>query len=438
MSLENQSPLQEKQSTIKATGSNLCESILLAADFLDQVRQGASLTVALANAPAENRSAAQSLSFEALRYKPKIIEALKQFLNKAIDPEVEDIFLISISTLFKDSPNQYNPHTLVNETVNAANKSIRTRYAKGLINAVLRRIIENPQALEIEVEDAQYPAWWVKNLKKSYPQTFKPILETYLKPAKMFLRVNSRKSTVQNYLKKLQLAQIDTLEIPLEWQQLAPCAIALKNSVPVNKLPGFTDGEVSVQDLGAQMAAELLAPKRAEIILDACAAPGGKASHLLEMEDIDLDILEIRQDRMTRVEENLKRLQLSAHLIVGDACDSSAWGNGKMYDAILADVPCSATGIIRRHPDILYLRRGSDIAELQQLQRKIVSELWKLLKPGGRMLYVTCSILPQEGENQIEWCLEHLKDALRLNSISQLLPNDWHDGFYYGVLEKKK
>lgn len=437
MSLENQIQNQEKQST-KVFGSNLCESILLAADFLDQVRQGSSLTEALAKAPSENRSAAQSLSFEALRYKPKIIEALKQFINKAIDPEVEDILLIAISTLFKDSMNQYAAHTLVNETVNAAQKSIRTRYAKGLINAVLRRVIENPQALEITVEDAQYPAWWVKNLKKSYPQTFQPILETYLKPAKMFLRVNSRKSDVQTYLKKLALAEIETIEIPLEWQQLAPCCIALKNSVPVNKLPGFMEGEVSVQDLGAQMAAGLLAPKRSERYLDACAAPGGKASHLLELEDIDLDVLEISQDRMVRVEEGFKRLQLSAHLIIGDACDSSTWAKGKLYDAILADVPCSATGIIRRHPDILYLRRGSDIAELQQLQRKIVGELWQSLKPGGRMLYVTCSILPQEGESQIEWFLEHLKDALRLESLGQLLPNDWHDGFYYGMLEKKK
>jgi len=436
--LENQIPHQENPLNTKGVGSNLCESILLAADFLDQVRQGTSLTEALAKAPSENRSAAQSLSFEALRFKPKIIEALKQFLNKSIDPEVEDIFLIAISTLFKDSLNQYAPHTLVNETVNAAQKSIRTRYAKGLINAVLRRVIENLQTLEINVEDAQYPAWWVKNLKKSYPQTFKPILETYLKPAKMFLRVNSRKSNVQEYLKKLQLAEIETLEIPEEWQQLAPFAIALKNSIPVNRLPGFTEGEVSVQDLGAQIAAKLLAPKKSEMILDACAAPGGKASHLLEIEEIDLDVLEISQDRMLRVEENLKRLQLSAHLIIGDACDSSAWENGKMYDAILADVPCSATGIIRRHPDILYLRRGSDIAELQHLQRKIVAELWKYLKPGGRMLYVTCSILPQEGENQIEWFLEHFKDALRLKSMGQLLPNDWHDGFYYGVLEKKK
>lgn len=438
MPKENQVTHQQAQVANKGTGSNLCESILFAANFLDQVREGSSLTEALANAPSENRSAAQSLSFEALRYKPKITEALKQFLNKAIDPEVEDLLLIAVSTLFSDSMNQYQAHTLVNETVKAAQKSIRTRHAKGLINAVLRRIIENPKALLIDVENAQYPSWWVKNLKRSYPENFKPILETYLKPAKMFLRVNSRRGTLEGYLKRLQQDNIEILEIPLEWQKQAPYAIALKNSIPVNKLPGFMDGDVSVQDLGAQMAAQLLKPKNSDLILDACAAPGGKACHLLEMADIQLDVLEISQDRMKRVEENLKRLQLNANLVLGDACKSATWSQGKMYDAILADVPCSATGIVRRHPDILYLRRGSDIPELQELQRKMVIELWQLLKPGGKMLYVTCSILPQEGENQCEWFLNNLKDALRLDCVGQLLPNDWHDGFFYGILQKKK
>ncbi len=438
MPKENQATHQQAQVVKQGTGSNLCESILLAANFLDQVREGSSLTEALANAPSENRSAAQSLSFEALRYKPKTTEALKLFLSKAIDPEVEDLLLIAISTLFSDSMNQYPAHTLVNETVKAAQKSIRTRHAKGLINAVLRRIIENPNALLIDVENAQYPSWWVKNLKKSYPQNFKPILETYLKPAKMFLRVNARRGTLEGYLKRLQQDNIEILEIPLEWQKQAPYAIALKNSTPVNKLPGFMDGDVSIQDLGAQMAAQLLEPKNSDVILDACAAPGGKACHLLEAADIQLDVLEISPERMKRVEENLKRLQLKANLILGDACNSSTWSQGKKYDAILADVPCSATGIIRRHPDILYLRRGSDIPELQELQRKMVSELWQLLKPGGKMLYVTCSILPQEGENQCVWFLNNLKDVLRLDCAGQLLPNDWHDGFFYGILQKKK
>ncbi len=422
----------------KAAGSNLCETILLSAHLLDQVRDGISLTQALASAPSENRSAAQSLTFEALRNKPKILQALQNFLHKEIDPEVEDLFLIAISTLLKESQNQYTAYTLVNETVNAAQKSLKTRHAKGLINAVLRRVIENPQSLEIDVLDAQYPSWWVKHLKRAYPVQLAPILEANLKPAKMFLRVNSKKISKQEYISLLNDADITILEIPQEWQKVAPHAIALQNSMPVQLLPGFKDGLLSVQDLGAQIAAYLISPVNEEYILDACSAPGGKASHLLELANINLDVLEIDEERMQRVQENLLRLQLQANLHIGDATHASSWWSGKYYDAILADVPCSATGIIRRHPDILYLRRSADIAQLQDLQRKIIVELWGLLKPGGRLLFVTCSIFPQEGELQLNWFAENLKDALRLDCLGQLLPDEWHDGFYYGMLQKKR
>ena len=424
--------------TKKAAGSNLGETILLAAHLLDQVRQGTSLTQALASAPSENRSAAQSLTFEALRNKPKILQALKQFLHKEIDPEVEDLFLIAISTLLKESQNQYTAYTLVNETVNAAQKSLKTRHAKGLINAVLRRVIESPQSLEIDVLDAQYPSWWVKHLKRAYPAQLAPILEANLKPAKMFLRVNSKKTSKQEYISLLNDAGIAILEIPQEWQKYAPNAIALQNSMPVQLFPGFKEGLLSVQDLGAQIAAYLISPVNEEYILDACSAPGGKASHLLELANINLDVLEIDEARMQRVQENLSRLQLQANLLIGDATHSSSWWGGKYYDAILADVPCSATGIIRRHPDILYLRRSEDISQLQDLQRKIIMELWGLLKPGGRLLFVTCSIFPQEGELQLEWFTENLKDALRLECLGQILPDEWHDGFYYGMLQKKR
>ncbi|MEI7427123.1 MAG: 16S rRNA (cytosine(967)-C(5))-methyltransferase RsmB [Betaproteobacteria bacterium] len=422
----------------RASGSNLCNTILLAAQLLDQVRLGTSLTQALAQAPSENRSAAQSLTFDALRYKPKILQALRPYLHKAIDPEVEDIFLIAISTLFLQTQNQYAPYTLVNETVKAADQSRKTKHAKGLINAVLRRLIENPQALQIDVIDAQYPSWWVKSLKKAYPNQFAPILETNLNPAKMFLRVNPHRVTLSAYRAELQSAGIGVLEIPKQWQDLAPLAIALEGSIPVHTLPGFQEGFVSVQDLGAQIAAQLIAPKDHEDVLDACSAPGGKACHLLELADINLDVLEISEERMVRVKENLSRLHLNANIIIGDAARASTWWTGKHYDAILADVPCSATGIIRRHPDILYLRRSADIVQLQELQRKITEELWGLLKPGGRMLFVTCSILPQEGEQQLEWFSNNLPDALRLDCLGQLLPNEWHDGFYYGMLQKKR
>lgn len=426
------------QNHAKGAGSNLCEAILLAAGFLRDVRAGISLTQSLANAPQENRGAAQSLTFEALRFKPKIIQALKTFLHKAPDPEVEDLFIIALATLFQESANKYPSHTLVNEVVKAADKSLQTRHAKGLLNAVLRRVIENPKVLEVDLVDAQYPSWWVKQLKRSYPDRFQEILEINLKPAKMFLRVNQRKSTVRDYQEKLKEAGIATLEIPKQWQSFAPNCLALEESVPVKKLPGFEDGFVSVQDLGAQMAAQLINPKLGEKILDACAAPGGKASQLLELSSVELDVLEISSERMKRVQENFNRLGLQGNLIVGDAANPQSWYQGLPYDAILADVPCSATGIIRRHPDILYLRRGEDIKKLQELQRHIVKELWTLLKPGGRLLFVTCSILPSEGEEQCEWFSKNLENALRLDCLGQLLPTTWHDGFFYGILQKKR
>jgi len=189
--LDNPEPNHQYQQ--KNVGSNLCETILLAAHFLNEVRGGVSLTQALSLAPIENRAAAQSLSYDALRFKPKILEALKPFLRKELEPEVEDLFLLALCTQFPESQNQYTAYTLVNETVNAAQKSLRTRHAKGLINAVLRRVLEKPEVLMIDVLEAQYPSWWVKSLKKAYPQNLVPILETNLKPAKMFLRVNCQK-----------------------------------------------------------------------------------------------------------------------------------------------------------------------------------------------------------------------------------------------------
>jgi len=429
---------KEKTSSLnpKGIGSNLCEAICLSAQLLKQVRTGISLTAALAQVPADHRSAVQSLTFDALRFKPKILQALQAFLHKSPDIEVEDLLVIAVATLFAESGNHYAPHTLVNEVVKAADKNLQTRHAKGMLNAVLRRIIENPAALNISVQDAQYPSWWVKYLKKSYPVNFSEVLETNLMPAKMFLRVNPRKTTVEHYLEKLREAEIDTLEIPMEWQQLAPNAVALAHSLPVKKLPGFDEGLVSVQDLGAQIAVHLVAPSTDQRILDACAAPGGKASQMLELADISLDVLEISEERMERVQESLDRLNLHANLIIGDAAKPNAWFGGELYDSILADVPCSATGIIRRHPDILYLRKAEDIGKLQKMQREIVSQLWTLLKPGGRLIFVTCSILPQEGEDQYAWFSKNLENAVALPSLGQLLPSKWHDGFYYGVLQK--
>jgi 16S rRNA (cytosine967-C5)-methyltransferase len=426
----------ENSATKKNLGSNLADTIAFSAKLLDQVKQGVSLTEAMVKIPMEIRSAVQSLTFDALRFKPKILQALGQYLHKQIDSEVEDIFVVAISTLFSESQNKYTPYTLVNETVKACEKSPKTKHAKGLINAVLRKLIAHPEVLKINPLDAQYPSWWVKTLSAAFPNALQEILEVNLQPSKMFLRVNPKKITKKQYLELLDKAEYQSLEVPKQWQELAPNAIALQRSIPVQQLPGFNEGLFSVQDLGAQLATYLLNPQDGQRILDACCAPGGKASGLLEVAEITLDALDISESRLERVRTNLTRLNLQANLIVGDATQSNIWWNGEKYDAIVADVPCSATGIMRRHPDILYLRRYEDIQQLQKLQRKIIVELWKTLKPGGKMLFVTCSILPQEGEQQLSWITKNLQDALRLECFGQLLPNDWHDGFYYGLLQK--
>jgi 16S rRNA (cytosine967-C5)-methyltransferase len=219
--------------------------------------------------------------------------------------------------------------------------------------------------------------------------------------------------------------------------KLAPEAIRLAHSTPVQQLPGYDLGYFSIQDLGAQFAAHLLPLKPEQIVLDACCAPGGKTTHLLELNTINLKSLEFDASRLTRVQENLSRLGLSSNLVEGDACELSTWWNGEGFDAVLADVPCSASGIVRRHPDILELRRDEDFQQLSITQKKILGNLWTVLKPGGFLLYVTCSIFPEEGENQLQWLMKTFDDAIRLDCLGQLLPNKWHDGFFYGLLQKK-
>jgi 16S rRNA (cytosine967-C5)-methyltransferase len=205
----------------------------------------------------------------------------------------------------------------------------------------------------------------------------------------------------------------------------------------VQQLPGFQEGYFSVQDLGAQIATQLVDPKNGEYILDACSAPGGKASGLLECANIALDALEISEQRMLRVKENLARLELNANLLIGDATKPSQWWKGGYYDAIVADVPCSATGIMRRHPDILYLRRLEDIKHLQDFTKKNYHRIMETSKTGWSNVICNMFYMPQEGEDQLSWFAENLEDVLRLKCFGQLLPSEWHDGFFYGMLQKK-
>ena len=418
-------------------GANLAQALWQSAALIGEVRDGVSLTEALSRVPSSMRGACQSLSYNALRNRPIILSALEKFIHRSVSPEIEDLLLVAASTLVPGSPNLYPSHTLVNEAVKAAEKSEETIYAKGMINAVLRRVSENPGLFLFKPSALKhFPAWWLEKLKAGYPSNWKDIILASQKHPPLFLRVNHRKITTQGYLDRLHEAGFKTKDIPVQYQKLAPQAICLEVPVPVELLPGFADGDVAVQDLGAQIAAHLINPKDGEHILDACAAPGGKAAHLLELSNIDLLAIEKDPLRLGRITENLDRLGLSAQVKCGDANEKEQWWDGKQFDAILADVPCSASGIVRRHPDIPYLRRAEDIVNLKIAQRKLLSNLWHVLKPGGRLLYVTCSIFPEEGESQINWFLKSQPDAVRLPCLGQILPSDWHDGFFYALLTK--
>ena len=283
-----------------------------------------------------------------------------------------------------------------------------------------------------------YPAWWRANLKKSYPKEWQAIGFQQAQRAPLILRVNERQHTRDQYqamLSQVGIASktIDTLAgIPL------PSALILEEAVPVSDLPEFYSGAVSVQDAGAQLAAILLNPQAGDLILDACAAPGGKTAHLLELADADVVALEIDKERLTRIGGNLDRLRLHSErvqILRGDASQPS-WWDGRSFDKILLDAPCSASGIVARHPDIPFLRRASDIAQLQQKQQGILAQAWQMLKPDGVLLYITCSIFPEEGEDQAKWFAAEYPNALRLSAPGQILPSATNDGFYYALFKK--
>lgn len=345
-------------------------------------------------------------------------------------------------------------HAAVHATVEVCEEMGKT-YAKPVINACLRRYGREYESLLPPLDDnpvtaTSHPKWLVKMLTKAWPEQWQSILAANNERAPICLRVNQRRYSRDQYLELLAQAGITA-----QAGQHSPDAIYLESSLDVRSLPEFSEGAVSVQDEAAQLAAHLLAPKQGEQILDACAAPGGKSCHLLEQADIDLIAADIDPERLHRIEENFERLQLKAELNCADlAADTLPWQEHQ-FDAILLDVPCSATGVIRRHPDIRMLRRREDIQALQQTQAQILERCWPLVKPGGRLLYATCSVLPAENDEQISRFVSMHPDAQIVTLASEsdtALGMDWgvaqkygrqlfptngsHDGFYYALMQK--
>ncbi|OFZ68311.1 MAG: 16S rRNA (cytosine(967)-C(5))-methyltransferase [Betaproteobacteria bacterium RBG_16_56_24] len=423
------------------------QHIQLAASFVVQqvLANGRNLNQALDESlcgkaawmPAQ-RAALQDLSYGTLRFYGQLRAVLDMLLHKPLpDERVRFLLLVALYQL------QYGKsahHAVVDQAVHAAH-TLNPRVS-GLVNAILRNFLRNRAILlEQAAQQAEgrysYPQWWIDMLKAQYGERTNAILEAGNRHPPMTLRVNRRHIPSADYL--ALLAQQDMFA-----QVIEPDALQLDKPVPVDKLPGFFAGMVSVQDAGAQYAARLLDVQDGMRVLDACAAPGGKTAHILEQAAVEMVALDRDEKRLQRVAENLQRLELSVRLVVGDAAEPDTWWDGKVFQRILADVPCSASGVVRRHPDIKWLRRSADIAGFAAQQLDILFALWRLLAQDGKLLYATCSVFQQENEQVIAAFLAQRPDARRLQIAlpddlnGQLLPNDKHDGFFYALLHRQR
>ncbi len=424
----------------------LSEAITIAAQAVGEVLNGRSLTEVLDELEPHERPIVQSLSFDALRKWVRSQELIKQFIPKPPPPEVDHLLSVAIPLFLQTSTdgNSYAAHTIVDQAVKACGEYDKTMYAKGLVNAVLRKVsliaqeAESGKAYAPDPIPMFTPPWWRANLKRHYPKSWQAILFAQAKRAPLILRVNQQQQTRAEYQALLKDAGMSSTPIEEIAGVSLPAALLLDDPVPVGDLPNFYRGAVSVQDAGAQLAALLLAPKAGELVLDACAAPGGKTAHLLELANCEMTALELDGERIGKISGNLDRLHLhtdNVKIVRGDA-SKQAWWDGVLFDKILLDAPCSASGIVSRHPDIPFLRREADLKALQQRQRAILSQAWKMLKPEGLLLYVTCSIFPEEGEDQAQWFAAEHGNAVRLVAPGQILPTELNDGFYYALFKK--
>lgn len=422
-------------------GDSLAYSLLEAAHLVECVLNGQNLTEAFERQLRDHvawsdatRGAVRDLAWRCLRDYGRGDAILERLLTKPLPPKVHALLLVALSRL-ASRPEQ--KHLIVDQTVSAVGT-----FAPGLkavANGVLRNSLRQADELETTLAqnpEARYyhPAWWIQRCRKDWPDDWEAVLAAASTKPPMALRVNRRVTSVETQIAALEEAGISVC-------QLANGALLLERPVAVTRLPGFSEGRLSVQDAGAQWAAQFLDLAAGQNVLDACAAPGGKAAHILETEAVSLLALEMNAGRTDRIKDNMDRLGLNANIQVGDARELATWWNGKLFDRILADVPCSASGVVRRHPDIKWLRRSEDIGSFARQQREILDALWQTLLPGGKMLYVTCSIFREENHHQMaSFCARH-PDAVRLmlagQSDFQLLPTAEHDGFYYGLLQKR-
>lgn len=351
------------------------------------------------------------------------------------DPLVEALLWCALYLL---ESGRHAPYTVVDQAVRAC--GLLEKWAsKGFVNALLRRFLREQKLIEARLQDElparyQHPLWWIELLRAAYPDEWTGVLNAGNLHPPMCLRVNRRRADPDVMRDRLAAAGFPAARV-------GAMGLLLETPVPVDRLPGFAEGELSVQDATAQRAVDCLDLRAGQRVLDACAAPGGKSAHILEAEDVALTALDIDAERCARIERNLDRLGLVARVHNADCLELSPWWDGRGFDRVLADVPCSSSGVVRRHPDIKWIRRPADVSAFATKQARILDGLWRVLAHDGKLLYVTCSVFPQENDAVIEAFLRRTPDAQRLRLPAgiraQCLPDAQHDGFFFALLQKR-
>ena len=426
------------------------------------VKQGQSLSDVLPQVDAHLRPGVQALTFHVLRHWGTVTAVARLLADRAPAPAALALMHSALALLLPSRATEgeaapwasgvvYAEHTVVNQAVQAAKADPKLMRTASFLNACLRRYLRERDDLLAEVAldpvaEHNHPLWWIERVQHDHPEHWRAILAANNQAAPMALRVNPRRTTPS----QLQTALSEQGVQSTPW---GDHGLVLDKALPVQRIPGFEQGDCSVQDAAAQWAGRLLLdgmdlPPGARV-LDACAAPGGKTADVLERAHVQMLALDVDALRADRVSENLQRLGLSAEVRVADAADVSAWWDGQAFDAILLDAPCTASGIVRRHPDVRWLRRESDVQQLVAAQRRLLKALWPLLKPGGRLVYATCSVFKAEGEDQMRRFVKDHANAVLQPSLGHLLPgasapagefNDnppgGYDGFFYARLDK--
>jgi 16S rRNA (cytosine967-C5)-methyltransferase len=428
------------RSTAAIALAPLAEALAAAAALVARIATGRSLSAELGRAERDSigssRAAVADICYGTLRRYGRsqaIVAALSRRAG-ATDPLVEALLWCSLYAL---ESGRYADYTVVDQAARAC-IAMQRAGAKAYVNALLRNFLRARTGLEARLgADAaahyRHPIWWIERVRAAYPADWTRVLAAGNAHPPMCLRVNGRRTTVEAYAGRLAGEGIAA-------RRIGPAALLLEKPVPVERLPGFAQGEVSVQDAGAQRAAGLLQLRSGQRVLDACAAPGGKSAHILESADVALTALDADAARCAGITRDQERLGLKARVHAADCTALGSWWDGAAFDRILADVPCSASGVARRHPDIKWLRRAADVPAFATRQARILDALWRTLAAGGKLLYVTCSVFPEENGAVVDAFAARTPDARRTplpdGAAAQLLPGPEHDGFFFALLEK--